>query len=104
MNMKRNKNTNRIRNRWFTRILIAVTIGGLPWAITLAGEASDEIYMEHWMTVPFETGYQEEEFNLEQWMSAPFETGNEVETRSIESWMQRPFTPVDDQDIYGMEK
>ncbi len=50
----------------------------------------DELGMENWMTVPFESSVLENELVLESWMAEPFETGLEEEL-SIESWMTAPF-------------
>ncbi len=48
----------------------------------------DEIGLESWMTVPFETGLEDEELNLESWMTAPFEAAEEIK---IEEWMTAAF-------------
>lgn len=58
----------------------------------------EEMVLESWMEVPFESIMAEEVLSLESWMTAPFESPALEEELVLESWMTTPFMTSDPED------
>ena len=52
----------------------------------------EDLVLESWMTLPFESGLAEEALSIESWMTEPFEAADYIE---VEDWMTEPFEAAD---------
>lgn len=89
--------------------LTAISYGKISEPITECDCCSTEIVyeqeldMENWMAVPFESGFMESDLNLENWMIEPFESNVMESDLNLENWMVVPFEVGVEDEVLSLE-
>ncbi len=83
-------------------ILVTTSFGPMSPSLK-AAHVEEEMFMEPWMTVPFENTVTEDAMFMESWMTAPFvEIMNEDKTE-LEAWMTIPFEGPAGEEVFCLE-